>query len=77
MRKFFKWLGIIVLSLAVIAIIAVVIMVNRYKNMAKVSYEVSPAPIEIPTDSASLVRGAVLGNAICTGCHGGDSKRDR
>ncbi len=72
MRKFFKWLGIVVLSLVIIIVIATVVMIQRYKGMAKKSYEVSPPNITILSDSASLARGAVLAASMCSGCHGGD-----
>lgn len=72
MRKFFKWLGITVLSLIVIIVIASFVMINKYKKMAKNTYEANPAAIAILTDSASMVRGASLASSLCSGCHGGD-----
>jgi len=72
MRKFFKWLGIIVLSLIIIAVVAALILANKYNKMAAKTYEANVPDIVIPTDSASLARGAGIAASLCTTCHGGD-----
>ncbi|MEZ5013298.1 MAG: c-type cytochrome [Chitinophagales bacterium] len=72
MRKFFKWLGIVILSLVLIIVILAFVMVSKYKKMAKVTYEVNLAHVEILSDSASLARGADIVNSVCIACHGGD-----
>lgn len=72
MRKFFKWLGITVLTLIVILVIVALVMVNKTNSMAKATYEVTLPKFVATNDSASLVRGEVIANSLCGGCHGGD-----
>ena len=72
MRKFFKWLGIVVLCLIVLIVVASLVMINRYKGMAKVTYPTKASEIAILTDSASMIRGASMYSSICSDCHGGD-----
>lgn len=72
MRKVFKWLGIVILTLIVIVLITVLIMVNKTNGMAKDTYEVTLPKFVAATDSASMVRGEIIANSLCSGCHGGD-----
>ena len=72
MKKFFKWLGILVLGILVIGVIAVLIVINKFTKQSKVEYAVNFTEIAIPTDSASLARGAIIAQSTCTSCHGGD-----
>lgn len=72
MKKFFNWLGIIILGLIVIVVVAALVLANKYNKMSDKTYEVNVPEIAIPSDSASLARGAVLAASICTACHGGD-----
>lgn len=72
MKKFFKWLGIIVLSLIVIVVVVALVLANKYNKMADTTYEANVPDIAIPSDSASLARGAVIAASICSSCHGGD-----
>lgn len=72
MKKFLKWTGIVLLVLIVVVVAFAFIMQGKYKKMAKVKYEVTVPTIAIPTDSASLARGASLAASLCSGCHGGD-----
>ncbi len=72
MRKFFKWLGIVVGLIIVIIVIAALVLANKYNKMAANTYEVNVPEIAVPDDSASLARGAVIAASLCTSCHGGD-----
>lgn len=72
MQKVLKWLGIAILSLVVIVVAAALLLANKYNKMADVTYTVSVPEIQVPTDSASLARGAVLAASVCSSCHGGD-----
>jgi mono/diheme cytochrome c family protein len=72
MKKVLKWIGIVLLVLAVIIVAAMFMFRSKYQGMAKERYEVNVPNVAILTDSASMVRGESLANSMCTGCHGGD-----
>ncbi len=72
MKKFFKWLGIVVLGLIVIIVVAALVLANKYNKMADNTYEANVPDIQILNDSAAVARGAYLAATICTTCHGGD-----
>ena len=72
MRKLFKWVGIILLTVIVILAITILFLVNKTNNMAKNTFEVQLPKLTAASDSASLVRGEVIANSLCSGCHGGD-----
>ncbi|MFI5171213.1 MAG: c-type cytochrome [Chitinophagales bacterium] len=72
MRKFFKWVGIVILSLVIIIVVVILLLSNKATKAGNKTYEVSVPTIEIPTDSASFVRGSVIATSICGHCHGGD-----
>lgn len=72
MKKFLKWLGIAVLALVLVLVIAVLVLVNKTNGMAKKTYDVNLPKFAAANDSAALVRGAVIANSLCGGCHGGD-----
>lgn len=72
MKKFFKWLGIVILGLVIIIVIAALILVNKFSRQSKTTFAVEFNEIPLPTDSASLARGEVLALSTCTSCHGGD-----
>lgn len=70
MKKFFKWLGIILGSL--VALIVVIFIVLALKGNASLnrSYSASTDQITIPTDAESIARGEHWVKAECIGCHG-------
>src|SRR5512140_3614169 len=72
MKKFFKWLG-IVLG-AVLGIIVIVLAVFYFKGSAMMNqkYTLQPDNVTIPTDAASIARGKHFVQAICVGCHTAD-----
>lgn len=70
MKKILKWVGIILLSLVVLVGIAAFYFSNSFDSRLTKIYEVTPAAIQIPTDSASIAEGKRLTNIHCTGCHG-------
>ena len=72
MKKFLKWLGIAVLAIVLVLVIAVLVLVNKTNGMAKKTYDVNLPKFAAANDSAALVRGAVIANSLCGGCHGGD-----
>lgn len=69
--KILKWIGIILGSLVLLVVIAVVVMVLIANGQLNRTYEVTPTALEIPTDSASIARGAHLADVLCKECHGG------
>ncbi|MFN8352842.1 MAG: c-type cytochrome [Spirosomataceae bacterium] len=72
MERFLKWVGIILLLLVVLMVSTAVYLVNSFENRLTKQYEVNPAAIAIPTDSASVAEGKRLVEIHCTGCHGKD-----
>ncbi|MDX1939944.1 MAG: c-type cytochrome [Saprospiraceae bacterium] len=70
MKKILKWTGIVLLGLIIVAgLSAFIITSNVAKRMNKV-YHVQPAPLVIPSDSASLAKGKQLTLVHCAECHG-------
>ena len=73
MRKVLKWTGLVLGGLLVLLVIAgVSFYFVGSSNVAK-TYDVQTASLAIPTDSASLARGAHLVQIFgCVDCHGQD-----
>jgi mono/diheme cytochrome c family protein len=69
MKKFFKWLGIILLILILAGIGGVYFLINKADAILAAKYEVDPPVFLIPNDSLSLVKGEKLA-ILCTDCHG-------
>lgn len=72
MKKILKWIGIVVLCLIVIVVAAALILAGKYNKLADKTYTANPPELPVPTDSASIARGAIIAASICSGCHGGD-----
>lgn len=72
MRKVLKWIGIVVLCLIVLVFGAALFLANKYNRMSKNTYQADPPELALPSDSASMARGAVLAASLCSSCHGGD-----
>jgi cytochrome c553 len=68
MKKFLKWTGITLLSLVLIVIISSWVLASKFNNKFEKVYTLTPAPVAIPADSASIARGAMLAVG-CQGCH--------
>ncbi len=71
MKKFFKWTGILLLSVLVIALISAFLIIRNFDNRAAQKHKITPENLIIPTDSLSLERGKELA-VICTDCHTSD-----
>lgn len=69
--KVLKWIGIILGSLIVLVVIVVLVIVLIANGKLHKTYDITPEAITLPTDSASLARGAHLVNVLCTDCHAG------
>lgn len=70
MRRVLKWIAIglgVLIGLVLLAFIALNIVGTSHINR---KYDVQAEAITIPTDNASLARGAFLANAFCSECHG-------
>ena len=74
MRKLLKWLGIGTGSLAGVGILAFAGLYIASERAIAHTYDVTPAPLVIPTDSASITHGRHVARAIakCLACHGKD-----
>lgn len=72
MKKWLKWLGIIVGSLIGLVVIAVVVVLNNGRSRFNQTYDIAAPALDIPTDQAALARGEHLVNAVahCAYCHG-------
>ncbi|MCB9171119.1 MAG: cytochrome c [Flavobacteriales bacterium] len=70
MKNVLRWLGIVlIVTLVGLAAFAWSNIRNTEKRLATV-YEVTPVPLDIPVDSASLARGEHLSRVLCADCHG-------
>ena len=72
MKKFLKWLG-IVLS-ALLGFVVIVLAVFYFKGSAALgrTHTIAPESISIPSDAASIARGEHFVKAICVDCHSAD-----
>ena len=72
MRKFFKWLGIILGSLVEIILLAGFGLFLSTNNRMQKTYAVQVETVTIPNNSASIERGRLWVASECTHCHGLD-----
>lgn len=73
MRKFFKWLGIVLGSLIGLILLAVAGLTISASIRLNKTYSVQADPITIPSDSASIERGRQwVTSGDCMYCHGSD-----
>lgn len=70
MKKFFKWLGIVLGSLLALIVIIFLVMVLKGNASLNHSYSAPTDQITIPTDAESIARGEHWVKAECIGCHG-------
>lgn len=74
MKRFFKWLGIVLGSLLIFLVIVFAALYVIAGQRLNHTYLVNTPVIPIPTDDAALARGQHLVEIVsdCTGCHGAD-----
>ncbi|MFN8410817.1 MAG: c-type cytochrome [Anaerolineales bacterium] len=72
MKKFFKWLGIVLGSLLGLIVLVFLGLVFKGNSMLNKTYDVQAENITIPTDADSIARGEHWVKAECIGCHGDD-----
>ncbi len=70
--RLFKWIGIVLGGLVVIAAVAVGVLYAIGNARLTKKYDVQPESLAIPTDQASVELGKKWATALCTGCHGTD-----
>lgn len=72
MRKFLKWLGIIIAGLVVLIVLVVGIFGWLGGTRLNRTMEIKPEALNIPNDQQSLERGKHLVDVACKSCHGQD-----
>lgn len=72
MKKFFKWLGIILGSLVGLILLAAAGLYLKSTLQLTKTHSVQVEPIQIPTDPEAIARGREWVTAECTHCHGLD-----
>jgi len=72
MRKFLKWLGIVVGGLVVLLVLVVVTLGLLGGARLNRTFDIQPETLNIPTDEQSLERGKHLVDVACKSCHGQD-----
>jgi mono/diheme cytochrome c family protein len=72
MRRVLKWLGIALGSLLILIVIGLGVVYAITSRAMSKTYAITPAPLSIPVDSASVTRGRHLATAVnqCLNCHG-------
>jgi cytochrome c553 len=71
MKKALKWTGIVLGSLILIIMVVALYLSNKFNSEFEQTYTIEPAPVAIPTDSASIARGRIL-SVGCANCHDND-----
>lgn len=69
MKKLLKWIGIVLLILAIVAFSGAYYLTTKADTLMAAKFEVKPPTFEIPSDSLSLLNGKKLAG-LCTECHG-------
>lgn len=70
MRGVLKWAGIVLGGIVVVLLVATGVLYALTERGLRRTYAIEPEPVAVPTDPASIARGAHIA-AIrgCTGCH--------
>jgi mono/diheme cytochrome c family protein len=72
MKKFFKWLGIVLGGLVGLVVIVFLGLAAKGNASFTRKYDIQVENITIPTDSESIARGEKWVHTDCVGCHGED-----
>ena len=72
MKKFFRWLGFVVVGLVAVVILAIVYVHFAFEREMARQYKVAETlSVSLPTDSAEIAEGHRLAHITgCTHCHG-------
>jgi mono/diheme cytochrome c family protein len=71
-KKFFKWIGIVLGSLVGLVFIASIVLFLIGNARLNKTYDFPPSNIAVPTDEASIEFGRHRVQTLCVGCHGDD-----
>jgi mono/diheme cytochrome c family protein len=69
LKKILMWLLIVIGVVIIVIVVAVFTMSSNIEKRRTTQYKLDPIPLEIPSDSASLVKGERWAGALCAGCH--------
>lgn len=72
MKKILKWTGLVLLGLVGLALAAAFYLAYSFAGRLDRVYDLQPAAVFIPSDSAAVARGKHLADVQCRGCHGAD-----
>ena len=72
LTKIFKWTGMVLGSLLVLAAVLVGVLYARGNSRLTKEYNVQPESVLIPTDQVSLEQGKKWATVLCADCHGAD-----
>jgi mono/diheme cytochrome c family protein len=72
MKKVFKWIGIVLGSLAGLVMVTSAVLYFVGNARFNKTYDFPPSNITLPTDAASLEFGKHRTEVLCAGCHGED-----
>ncbi|WP_421795713.1 c-type cytochrome [Haliscomenobacter sp.] len=70
MKKIFKWIGIVLGGLILVLTCTVFLMNATYNQRLNRTYNIQPASLKIPNDSANVAEGKKWVSNLCTHCHG-------
>jgi mono/diheme cytochrome c family protein len=76
MKKYFKWLGIVLAGLLVLIVILFFVMALKGNASITKTYDIPAENVVIPTDAASIASGEHWVKAECIGCHKADLSGD-
>ena len=69
MKKFFKWLGIVLGTLLGLIIIVLLVLYFKANNALTQTYNIPNENITIPTDADAVARGKKWVTTLCSDCH--------
>jgi mono/diheme cytochrome c family protein len=74
MKKFFKWVGIILGCLVALLVVVAFVGTLRANRLLTQKWEFEPDIVQIPSDAEAVARGQYLTThfMLCTDCHGAD-----
>lgn len=77
MRRLLKWIGIVLGVLVLALVVAAGVLYATATSRLDRVYDIQAESIPIPTDDASLSRGAYLTHVLCVECHRSDLAGDK
>jgi len=71
-KKIFKWIGVVLGSLIVIAVVLVGVLYATANSRLTKKYDVQPKSLTIPADQVAIEQGKKWATVLCADCHGED-----